>query len=253
MLAHDIKGEGEPLLLIPGMTVRDAWDPVLAPLAARRRVIRVDYPGFGGSPQTSPPVPAATALAVVELLDELELERVKVVGHSLGGWVALELAKLGRAEAVLAFAPAGLWRKHSPRMTDLRLRLGMAAARFWPRWVFALALRSPLHRWLALRDQSAHPLRVRPEWAMGLIDAGRAARTWPQLFRATRVERFTGGEAIEVPVRVVWGDKDRIALAGKSRFPDELPSHADIETWDDVGHVTVWDAPDRVVDACLAL
>ena len=55
---------------------------------------------------------------VAALLDDLGLERVAVVGHSSGGWTALELAKLGRASGVLALTPAGLWRKHSPPITD---------------------------------------------------------------------------------------------------------------------------------------
>jgi pimeloyl-ACP methyl ester carboxylesterase len=154
MLAYELDGEGPPLLLLPGMTSREVWDPVLGGLTASRRVIRVDYPGFGASPQTDPPTPAATATAVTELLDHIGLERVAIAGHSLGGWVGLELAKRDRAEAVLALAPAGLWRRHSPRVTDFRLNLGMAASRA-PRWLRALALKSPPHRYLALRDQSA--------------------------------------------------------------------------------------------------
>jgi pimeloyl-ACP methyl ester carboxylesterase len=252
MIAFDTLGDGPPLLLVPGMTSRDVWDPVAGRLAEERRLIRVDYPGFGGSPQTDPPTPAAAAQAVIELLDRLGLERVAIAGHSLGGWVALEVAKRGRAQAVLALAPAGLWRHHSPRLTDLKLNLAMASSRA-PRGLRSLALKSPPHRYLALRDQSARPLKVRPEWALALSDAAAGATTWRQLFRATRVERFTGGQAIDVPVTVIWGDRDRLARRRSSRITDELPAHARVETWPRCGHVMVWDAPERVVAACLAL
>jgi pimeloyl-ACP methyl ester carboxylesterase len=94
---------------------------------------------------------------------------------------------------------------------------------------------------------------VRPEWALALSDAAAAATTWRELFRATRVERFTGGHAIEVPLTVIWGDRDRIARRRTSRFTGELPAHARVETWERCGHVLMWDAPDRVTAACLAL
>lgn len=59
---------------------------------------------------------------VAALLDELGLQRAPVVGNSSGGWTALELAKLGRATGVIALAPAGLWRRHSPRAVDAILQ-----------------------------------------------------------------------------------------------------------------------------------
>ena len=61
------------------------------------------------------------------------------MGHSSGGWTALELAKLGCASAVLALAPAGLWRRHSPLPTDAILILNW---RLWdaPRHLVAAAL-----------------------------------------------------------------------------------------------------------------
>lgn len=54
-------------------------------------------------------------------------------------------------------------------------------------------------------------------------------------------------------VRVVWGEKDRIARGRTSRHTDQLPKHAVVETWADCGHMLTWDAPQRVIDAALAL
>jgi pimeloyl-ACP methyl ester carboxylesterase len=54
-------------------------------------------------------------------------------------------------------------------------------------------------------------------------------------------------------VRVVWGDRDRIARARASRHADELPAHAAVETWVGCGHMVMWDAPQRVVRAALSL
>ena len=57
----------------------------------------------------------------------------------------------------------------------------------------------------------------------------------------------------DVPVSVVWGDRDRIARARTSRFTDQLPHRAIVETWPGCGHMLMWDAPGQVVDAALAL
>ena len=116
-LAYDRSGQGEPLVLLHGQGFsRRSFDPVVPALAARRDVIAVDLPGHGGSPRQpkgAGNAPRDLAVAVAELLDELELPTVHVAGNSSGGWVALELAKLGRARTVTALAPAGLWRRQS--------------------------------------------------------------------------------------------------------------------------------------------
>lgn len=101
---------------------RSIWSPLLPALSDEREVLAMDLPAHGQPPPTSF-TPPEWAKEVAALLDELGSERVPIVGHSSGGWTALELAKLKRASAVLALAPAGLWRKHSPLITDTILNL----------------------------------------------------------------------------------------------------------------------------------
>ena len=214
---------------------------MLERLGGRRDAIAIDLPGFGDSP-VSPvaPTPMGWAPEIESFLDDLGLGRLAVVGNSMGGWTALELAKAGRATSVLALAPAGLWRR-SPREADIRLNLAHAAARLsgplGPAFV-----RTAWGRRLALRDQVGRPAAVRPEWAAaGAEDAVRAAG-WRAHFRAIRGQRFTGGSRIDVPITVVFGDRERI-LPGKAQLRDELP-----EMWPDCGHVLPWDAPDLIAE-----
>lgn len=54
------------------------------------------------------------------------------------------------------------------------------------------------------------------------------------------------------PPTVVWGDKDHVALNRTSRFEDELPAHARVETWSACGHMVMWDCPDELVAAALS-
>ena len=156
MLAFDRQGTGPPLMLLHGTnSSRSIWKPLLPQLAAHREVFSVDLPAHGDSPPTSF-TPPDWANELASLLDELGLQRVEVVGHSSGGWTALELAKRGRASSVLALAPAGLWRKHSPAVTDAILvinwRLGQIIGEGATK-----PLHSKLGRRLSLRQISADP------------------------------------------------------------------------------------------------
>jgi pimeloyl-ACP methyl ester carboxylesterase len=125
-LAYQRVGQGEPLVLLHGQGLsRHSWDPVLPQLAAARDVIAIDLPGHGESPRqprNMGSAPAGLAITVAELLDELSLAAVHLAGNSLGGWVALELARQGRAKTVTALAPAGLWRRSAPRHVRFTLR-----------------------------------------------------------------------------------------------------------------------------------
>src|SRR6201999_3671572 len=170
-----------------------------------------------------------------------------IVGHSAGGWTSLELAKLGRASAVLALAPAGLWRKSSPRLTDMRLNANWRLGRLiGPRG--ARALRFAPIRSVSLRTISGRPRAIPPEVAVASAETAITTDSFPRHFRETRVLRFEEGGAIEVPVTVIWGDRDRIAIEGKSRCTDELPGQTEIETWHGAGHMLMWDAPGEVVE-----
>jgi pimeloyl-ACP methyl ester carboxylesterase len=254
MLAFDREGSGPPLMLLHGTnSSRSIWKPLRAALAREREVLSVDLPAHGDSPPSSfnPPV---WAREVAALIDELGLAHVAVVGHSSGGWTALELAKLGRASAVLALTPAGLWRRHSPPVTDAILavnwRLGQMLG------VRALVpLRTRVGRRLSLRQVSAQPADVPVDLATEMVATVLASKHFPEHFKQTRRLRFLGGREIpsDVPVRVVWGDRDQIARARTSRHVDQLPDHALVETWTGCGHMVMWDAPRRLVDAALAL
>ncbi len=106
-------GSGEPLLLLHGFTgTWQHWRPLLGDLVARYEVVAPTLAGHDGGK----PMPPGTALnyasstdLLEEHLDELGLDTVHVVGNSMGGALALELAKRGRARSVVALAPGGGW------------------------------------------------------------------------------------------------------------------------------------------------
>ena len=91
LLAHAVSGFGPPVVLLhSGVADRRMWQPQIPALEHRFRVISPDLRGFGDSPL--PPEPYADADDVAELLDHLGVSDAAVVGSSMGGRVALELA-----------------------------------------------------------------------------------------------------------------------------------------------------------------
>src|SRR3954469_297497 len=105
-------GTGRPMVLLHGLGLTwNSWMPVLPALEARHDVIALDLPGFGASAPIGagvPPTPSVLAGAVAAELDRLRLRTPILVGNSLGGWLALELARRGRTERAVAIAPSGL-------------------------------------------------------------------------------------------------------------------------------------------------
>jgi pimeloyl-ACP methyl ester carboxylesterase len=93
-LAYDIRGRGSPLVLIQGVGVgRLGWEPVADRLARRFQVVTIDNRGIGAS--DTPPGRYSTrvmAEAVLAVLDHAGIQRASLVGTSLGGMIAQELA-----------------------------------------------------------------------------------------------------------------------------------------------------------------
>lgn len=107
LLAHDVVGDGPPVLLVhAGVADRRMWNPIMEPLAESFRVVRADLRGFGASPQ--PGERYADADDLDALLAHLGMDEVAVVGASFGGRVAMELAisHPTRVSSLVLLAPA---------------------------------------------------------------------------------------------------------------------------------------------------
>lgn len=87
-------GEGAPLLLIQGLGYgRWGWEPIVPGLAARHRVVSFDNRGIGESDKPEGPYTAAEMAGdALQVLDEAGIDRAHVLGASLGGMIAQELA-----------------------------------------------------------------------------------------------------------------------------------------------------------------
>jgi pimeloyl-ACP methyl ester carboxylesterase len=256
-LAHDRTGSGPPLVLVHGLgSYRGMWRPVLELVAAEREVIAVDLPGFGDSPPLSngdgPTAPALTR-AVLDLVDELGIERPHIAGNSLGGWIALEAAKSGRVASATALSPAGFSTHGEQRWASALLtttrRAGELSVR---RGGLDAVAGSALGRTVTVAHLVARPWRWRGE---DLAEAMRKLAAAPGFWDTKRemdVMRFGGGEAIDVPVTIAWAQHDYILLRRQAaRAAAAIPGARRI-TLAGCGHVPTGDDPELVARTLLA-
>ena len=107
------EGSGEPLVLFHGILCSErVWRNVVPLLAEDFDVVALNALGHRGGPAAGDSRPAtieALTDAAERQLDELGIEQAHLAGNSLGGWMALELARRGRARSVCALSPAGFW------------------------------------------------------------------------------------------------------------------------------------------------
>jgi pimeloyl-ACP methyl ester carboxylesterase len=252
-IAFERRGAGEPLLLLHGTGgSRAHWRPVVDLLTPHRELLLVDLPGHGESdppPANVPHTPIGYAQLLTQLLDEFGFESVHVAGNSVGGWTALELAKLSRASSVVALAPAGLWAKHDPWRCTIQLwgqhEMGRLFAPLTPR-----VMRSGLGRTLFLRGTVAKPRQMPADAAIDLAETYARTPTFNAHLAATRRDRFRDGHEIEVPVTVAWGDKERL-IPPSARRRDELPAQTRFVTLPGCGHSPMWDDPELVTRTIL--
>jgi pimeloyl-ACP methyl ester carboxylesterase len=245
-LHHERRGDGEPIVLLHGIGGElCVWEPLLERLARSYDVIAVDLPGFGHSrplPDDVTPTPVALAGAVAGLLDELGLDSAHVAGNSLGGWIALELGRTGRARSVTALCPAGLWGAPLRRSGQPRRGRARQAARTL-RPVLPVLMLSPRLRELVLSPFVAHPERVPRSAARRMIGSYARATAYDATNAAMRASYFTGAEDIAVPLTVAFGERDRLIRPVRLEVPG-----ARTVVLPDCGHIPMWDDPELVGD-----
>lgn len=241
-ISYKRTGSGPPLLLIHGLGgTKHVWLPLEPFLAASREMIAVDLPGFGDSPvlpAKRAPTAGNLAAALGEFCERQGIERPHVAGNSLGGWVALEMARRGGARSLGLISPAGLWRQPlGPRAVNTR-RLARIL-----RPALKLALRSNRVRARMISSTVGRPEALSFEDALALLSGWIDAPGYDSANREMRRAVFERPEEIAVPTTVIWGDLDRLV-----RMPsaDRLPPGSRRVVLPGAGHTPTWDSPEEV-------
>ncbi len=247
MLSYDRVGDGEPLLLLHGFgSTREDFAALTPDLAQDFSVLSMDLPGHGGSPMIDsvPSVEALTA-AVTADLDAHGLQRVHVLGNSLGGRIAIELARQGRTLSVVSISPSGLGLPlerayHGTLMMALRF-INQARRPF----INQLA-RTPLGRTALLGGLRAMPERATPIEAL-TMKGGFADQTgfWSTLWNALMMDVPTGLDVIDCPVIMAQGALDLVGSGQALRYTALIPG-AQFVLLPVAGHAPQSDSPEII-------
>jgi pimeloyl-ACP methyl ester carboxylesterase len=253
-LCYRRAGSGPPLALIHGIGSRwQVWDPVLDRLTDQRDVIAFDLPGFGASSMPPPGTPAGTASLtrlVSEFLDDMGLDRPHVAGNSLGGLIALELAKQGRVRSATALSPAGFHTSREAVYQRISFQVTIGVARLLAPRADRLSA-SPMIRQLTWSQFVAHPRKIGAADAAASVRALAGAPWFDETLPAVLSKRFSGGERIDVPVTIAWGEKDRLLLPRQAPRAARAIPGARLVTLTGCGHVPTYDDPDQVARVLL--
>jgi pimeloyl-ACP methyl ester carboxylesterase len=218
VLAAERAGAGEPLLVLHGIgTTRADFTTLMPRLTDRYDVLASD-------------------------LDARGLGAVHVLGNSLGGRVALEPARRGRARSVFAIAPSGLAQPAERLLQASLIAGGHLALRALRGLVPALA-RVPAARAALMAPLRAWPWASTPAEARALGEGlGDAARFWDTLGWTVLADVPHGLDAIDCPVTLVQGGLDPVAPGHAARYLALVP-RARLEWIPDGGHAAHGDRP----------
>ena len=252
------KGSGAPLLLIhAGWTSWRIWTPVLDSLSMERDVLAPTMLGHLGGPEASHAHPPTFKNALAHILSEMDaagFEYPDVVGNSVGGFLAFELARLGRARSVIAICPEGKqsW-LHALSLFTRGYLAHQAARRLLP--VLRRALRVKSLRKFILRDATPSGHLVPAELAEHLIEA----IAYCDVFQSIRsnidgMSVPTVGDVSDVkcPAYFIWGKQDTFVLKEEiDRYLEDLPD-AKFLAIDNCGHCPQLDWPEVIAEEILA-
>lgn len=226
---------------------RAVWAPIMPELSRSFELIAIDLPGFGESPSPDDGNSslAAQAAAVEELMEESGIDRAHFVGNSMGGRLALEMARRGRGLSVVAISPHGAFDEREGqrelRLLKVQRLFAVPASHFG-----TLPFRTRLGRRVTLRYASANPDLVLPEDAAAATVTFARCPGFDSALRSISSETISGLEEIDCPVLILWGDQDRILSPAQGPRIASRVRDAELRSLPGLGHVPMPEDPDLV-------
>ncbi len=230
-------GAGRPLLLLHGAADAGQWLPCMDHLAARHTVIAPEHPGFGGSdtPAWLDTIPDL-ANFYLDLIDQLDLADIDLVGHDLGGWIAAELAVRNprRLASLTLVAAAGI-HVRGVAQTDPFLRTDEQR------------IRDLFHDQTHADAMIARVLRPEAEDRNLQNQTTTARLTWQPRGYDPHLAKWL--HRIALPTLLVWGADDRLLPPAYAAAWQKLIPGAQLVVIRDCGHLPHVEQPAAFVAA----
>ena len=244
-------GDGDPVVFVHGLGANwQCWLEQLPHVAQTgRRAIALDLPGFG----LSPPPQGGLSISgygrtVAAVLEELGVERAGVVGNSMGGFVAVEVALNAPSlvDRLVLVSAAALWNE---RLVARPVAVASKLMRLYGPLLAARRELLPRRRKLrveALRGAGfRHPELIPPALAAELL-AGTGTPGFVDGVQALYDYRIRDRlSEVEAPTLVVWGTNDPLVPLWHAFEYEELIPHARVVVFRDTGHVPMLERPAR--------
>jgi pimeloyl-ACP methyl ester carboxylesterase len=245
-------GEGSPLVFVHGLSgCWQNWLEQLPVFAERHRVLAIDLPGFGHSPMPAAEITISGYARLLDrIMEQLGIDAAGVVGNSMGGFIAAELAIAfpQRVERLVLISAAGLSTYGEKRVTRAlptltRLDRSLAATGAWLATKSDAVTRRARLREATLSLVVRHPGRLpAPLAAEQLRGAGKAG--FLQGLRAV-IEYDVRERLPEIacPTLIVWGDGDRVISVRDADLFEELIPNSRKVIFEDTGHTSMLERP----------
>jgi pimeloyl-ACP methyl ester carboxylesterase len=242
-------GTGTPLVCLHGFTgTWRTWELVLPVLERHHDVLAPTLIGHaGGPPLDGEFADGVIADAVERAMDDAGFATAHIVGNSLGGYVALQLAARGRADTVVALAPAGGWARGDESYKDTARSFSTfqaqmrAAAPHADRLLGSAEGRRQVSQLLVTNFEHI-PRELLAHQMLGTASCTGADT---MIEHAIRAGYSLAADRITCPVRIVWGTDDRLLPWPETalRFRDDWLPRADWVELHGVGHCPQLDVP----------
>jgi len=223
------------------------WELVLPELERHHDVLAPTLLGHAGGPPIEGELTHASLADAVEgAMDDAGFATARVAGNSLGGYVALQLAARGRAESVVALAPAGGWAEGDESYRDTLSFFPMMQDQVRSIALHADAVVSePEGRRRATQFITTNFEHIPAELLAHQIRGVVGCAVGPLVEFARREGYALDAERIDCPVRIVWGTEDKLLAwpSTAARFRDDWLPHADWVELDGIGHCPQLDVP----------
>jgi pimeloyl-ACP methyl ester carboxylesterase len=245
-LRYHEAGEGPPLLLLhgsgPGVSGWANFAGNLSAFAAHFRTLILDMPGFGGSPGGGGHPMAEAPPAVLAFLDELQIDRCRILGNSMGGGVACAIAA-GHPERVERLASiGGIGVNVFSSMPSEGIRALVDFVEDPSREALVRWIRSMLHDERYLTDEL-----VEQRWAQAMAPGALEAMRAMYSSQAARlIPRAMAGvdgpppwlslARIEAPTLLMWGRDDRVSPVDMAILPMRIIPKCELHVFYDCGH-----------------